>query len=112
MAKNPEEAAARFAKLASQLAEGSGQATALRQGFGTGSLFVGRKMFAVLDGSGALVLKLPPTRVLQVIADGTGSGWHPGAGAPLKEYVAIPLAEQKRWLALAKESREYMRSKK
>jgi hypothetical protein len=111
MGEAPGEAAARFAKLAKQLAEVTGQSTAHREGFGTGSLFVGRKMFAVLDKSGALILKLPAERVAQLIKEGHGSGWHPGTGKPLKEYISLPAAEQRRWLALAKESREFMRTK-
>jgi hypothetical protein len=79
---------------------------------GTGSLFVGRKMFGVLDESGALVLKLPPARVQELIASGAGAGWHPGKGSPLKEYVAIGFDRQSRWLPLAKEAREYMASKR
>ena len=42
-------------------------------------------MFAVLDASGALVLKLPPPRVQELIAAGVGAPWHPGTGAPRRE---------------------------
>jgi hypothetical protein len=108
----PTAARARFAKLAEDLADGDDSKLAFRAGFGTGSLFVGRKMFAVLDETGALVLKLPPARVAALIATGAGAPWHPGTGTPLKEYVSIPFAPQARWLGLAKESRDYMRSKK
>jgi hypothetical protein len=69
-------------------------------------------MFAVLDQSGALVLKLSPDRVQALIASGVGSPWHPGHGKPLKEYVSIGVAEQSEWLKLAKEAREYMGSKR
>jgi hypothetical protein len=110
MSEAPGDAAVRSAKLAKELAEGTGQSTAHREGFGTGSLFVGRKMFAVLDESCGLILKLPAERVAQLITEGHGSGWHPGTGKPLKEYISIPVSEQRRWLALAKESREFMRS--
>jgi hypothetical protein len=111
MAKIPEAALARFAKLAKQLGEGDGAKPPYRAGFGTGSLFVGKKMFAVLDESGALVLKLPPTRVQELISTGVGKGWHPGTGKPLKEYVSVAIGNQAKWLGLARESREYMASK-
>ncbi|MCI4317221.1 MAG: MmcQ/YjbR family DNA-binding protein, partial [Thermoplasmata archaeon] len=107
----PEAALARFAKLAKQLADGDGSKLPYRDGFGTGSLFVGRKMFGVLDESGALVLKLPPSRVQELIATGVGKGWHPGTGKPLKEYVSVAVGHQAKWLGLARESREYMASK-
>jgi hypothetical protein len=75
-------------------------------------LFVGRKMFGVLDATGALVLKLPPVRVQALIARGVGVPWHPGTGTPLKECVAIDFEAEAKWLPLAKESREFMAGKK
>jgi hypothetical protein len=68
-------------------------------------------MFGLLDDSGALVLKLSPARVQELIEAGVGAPWHPGRGKPLKEYVAIGIARQARWLGLAREAREYMGSK-
>ncbi len=111
MSDAPAPAQARFARLAEQIAGESGKGSPHREGFGTGSLFVGKKMFGVLDASGALVLKLPPARVQELIAAGSGTPWHPGTGKPLKEYVAIPLAGSSKWLPLAKESRAYMAGK-
>ncbi|MCI4330942.1 MAG: hypothetical protein L3K19_03745 [Thermoplasmata archaeon] len=110
MSSIPERSVTRYAKLAAQLTGGKSGESPLRAGFGPGAMFVGRKMFGVLDESGALVIKLPPARVQELIAKGVGAPWHPGAGAPLKEYIAIGFDKQARWLGLAKESREYMRS--
>jgi hypothetical protein len=101
----------RFAQLADQFAASDGAASPYRRGFGTGSLFVGKKMFAVLDVSGALVLKLPAPRVQELIAAGVGAPWHPGTGKPLKEYVAIPVERHAKWFRLAKESRAFMASR-
>jgi hypothetical protein len=110
LATAPADSVARFAKLASQLAEGDESKLSHREGFGTHSLFIGKKMFAVLDESGALVVKLPAARVVERIADGTGYGWHPGTGKPLKEYLAFGMDQQAKWLRLAKEAREFMRA--
>jgi hypothetical protein len=112
MGNDPNPSAARFAALAKKLAEGDPRGNPHRDGFGTGSLFVGKKMFGVLDETGALVLKLPPERVQELIEAGAGAPWHPGTGKPLKEYVAIAAERHMKWLALAKESRAYMASKK
>jgi hypothetical protein len=112
MTKGDPAANAKFARLAKQLAQRSGAGSPHRDGFGTGSLFVGRKMFGLLNDSGALVLKLPPTRVQELIAGGVGAPWHPGTGKPLKEYVAIGVDREADWLRLAKEAREYMGSKR
>ncbi len=102
----------RFARLATQLAEGDDAKRPFRDGMGTSSLFIGKKMFGLLDGTGALVLKLPPTRVQELIAAKTGAGWQPGSGAPRKEYVTIGFECQAEWLGLARESRAYMGSKR
>jgi hypothetical protein len=111
MAEIPEAARKRFAKLADDLGGVPGRASPHLEGFGTGSMFVGRKMFAVLDPSGSLVIKLPPTRVAELIDGGVGAPWHPGGGTPLKEYISIPASRARRWLPLARESREYMARK-
>jgi len=108
MAKASQAALRRFAKLA----EGEEGKVAFRAGFGTGAMFVGQKMFAVLDASGALVVKLPAERVQELIASGVGAPWHPGTGRPLKEYVAVGVAHQGKWLGLAKDARTYMSSKR
>jgi hypothetical protein len=110
-ASAPEPALERFARLAKEMAEGDGAISAHRKGFGTRSMFVGRKMFAVLDRTGELVLKLPPERVQVLIAGKTGRGWSPGTGAPLREYIAIPFTQQKQWPELAREARAYMGEK-
>ena len=104
----PSASVARFAKLVRELSDDPKGGGTLREGFGTGSLFVGRKMYALLGDDGALVVKLPPPRVAALIAEGVGAPWHPGTGRPLKEYVAIGLSRQRRWKALAIEARAYM----
>ena len=74
-------------------------------------MFVGRRMFALLDTSGALVIKLSPERVGEQVQRKQGYRWHPGTGKPLQEYVAIPYARRAAWLPWARESRAYMSSK-
>lgn len=111
VAEISDEARARFEKLAGRLAKGDGSHSPHREGMGSGSLFVGRKMFGVLDESGGIVLKLPPVRVQELIASGVGAGWHPGTGKPLKEYVLVGVGHEAKWLSLAKESRTYMATK-
>lgn len=107
----PEPARKLFTEIAEEIAAAEGAGSAHRKGFGTGSMFVGRKMFAVLDTTGDLVIKLPPERVKELIAAKSGRPWHPGNGVPLKEYVAVSYAQRKRWSALAREARTYMESK-
>ncbi|MCI4317335.1 MAG: MmcQ/YjbR family DNA-binding protein [Thermoplasmata archaeon] len=110
-AQAPDNARERIARLAEEMAAGDGEISAHRKGFGTRSMFVGRKMFAVLDRTGEIVLKLPPERVKELIDSNTGRGWSPGSGSPLKEYLAIPFARQKEWPKFAREARAYMGGK-
>jgi hypothetical protein len=112
MGPDPKAAQARFEKLAKRQAGPVGESSPRRAGFGTGSLFVGRKMFGLRDARGALALKLAPDPVHILTSEGTGSGWHPGTGKPLKEYVAIGPAHEAKWLGLAQESREYVLRKR
>jgi hypothetical protein len=112
MSKNGSTPEELFAKLARQMAGGDGAPLPHREGKGTGSMFVGKKMFAVLDKSGALVLKLPPARVQELIAAAVGAPWHPGTGKPLKEYIAVAADQHAKWLSLAREAREFMAAKR
>jgi hypothetical protein len=111
MGKIPDAAQARFDQLVDQLGNDDGTTGPRRKGFGSHSMFVGRKMFALLGSDGALVVKLPPVRVAELIATGVGAPWHPGTGSPLKEYVAVGFDQQRKWPALAKEARAFMASK-
>jgi hypothetical protein len=99
----------RFGQLAEELATADSGISSLRKGFGSRSMFVGRKMFAVFDArTGELVVKLPADHAETLISTGVGRGWHPGKGAPLREYVAIPFGKAQKWAALAKEARQFM----
>jgi len=111
MAEIPPRARKRFEKLALELSSGDSRKLPYREGMGTGSFFVGKKMFGVLGEDGSLILKLDPVRVAQLITEGVGRGWHPGSGKPLREYVAISLSQEPRWLGLARESRAFMAGK-
>jgi hypothetical protein len=101
-----------FARLARQLAGSDEGQLPHREGKGTGSLFAGKKMFAILDKTGSLVLKLSPAKVQELIAAGVGVPWHPGTGKPLKEYVSVSVESHAKWLDLAMEAREFMSSKR
>ncbi len=112
-ASDPLDAARKkFAAIAEALAKEDAKISGLRKGFGTRSMFLGRKMFAVLDKSGDLVVKLAPERVERLIASKVGRPWHPGTGVPLKEYLAVPRAKIRQWEALVREARDHMGAKK
>jgi hypothetical protein len=68
------------------------------------------KVFAMHVGED-LVVKLPPKRVAELIEVGIAVPNVVG-GRPMKEWANLRPPTQKKWLALAKESLDYVRSKR
>jgi uncharacterized protein (TIGR02453 family) len=65
------------------------------------------RFFASLDRrTGALLVKLPPDRVRQVIADGHGEPFAP-AGRVFREWVAVPRPDRRRWRSLLVEAQSH-----
>ncbi|WP_085970007.1 MmcQ/YjbR family DNA-binding protein [Beutenbergia cavernae] len=77
--------------------------------FGMGTLRVDRRIFAMLHDD-ALVLKLPASRVAELVGDGVGTSFgSANRGKPLREWVTItdPTAD---WEALAEEAYAFVRA--
>jgi hypothetical protein len=68
------------------------------------------KVFAMHVGED-LVIKLPPVRVAELIESGTAAPNLVG-GRPMKEWANLRAASEKEWLALTKESLDYVREKR
>jgi hypothetical protein len=66
-------------------------------------LRVGAEFLALVDYKGSgLVVKLPKTRVAELIESGVGQPFAP-AGRVFKEWLSIPQPDRRRWLALLRE---------
>ena len=78
--------------------------------FNANSLKSNNKMFANFS-HGALVVKLPPKRVDELVADGAGERQDVGTG-PLKEWLVVAASNPDRWLPLAREAIAYVGSKR
>ena len=78
-----------FERLVATFADRDGVAVGAGRGFGSGTLQVGGRIFAMSSDAG-LVLKLPRTRVAELVAAGDGQPCDAGKGRPLKEWVVIP----------------------
>ena len=107
---DPEKA---FAKLVKALttADASVQAPkAARREFGSNALKVKGRIFAMLV-RGSLVLKLPRTRVTELIDSGLGGPFDAGKGKPMKEWLTV-LATERTWLALAREALAFVTGQK
>jgi hypothetical protein len=77
--------------------------------FGESALRVDGRIFAMLSG-GRLVLKLPRGRVAELIESGAGGTYDAGKGRPMKEWISLEPEHQERWLELATEALEFVRS--
>jgi len=74
-----------------------------RRGFGATGLTVHGRIFAMLTRD-QLVVKLPRTRVLALIADGTGSPFTAGKTSPMKEWLTVDGVDEATWVRLAREA--------
>ena len=71
---------------------------------------VRNKVFAMHVGND-LVIKLPPKRVAELIESGIAIPNVVG-GRPMKEWANLRPATETKWLALTKESLDYVRTKR
>jgi len=77
------------------------------KGFGSGSLKINGKIFAMLSSKNQLVVKLPASRVAELIDAGQGIRFDPGHGRLMKEWLAVTAAPLE-WVTLAKEARDFV----
>jgi len=59
-----------------------------RPGFGSSALKINNSIFAMLVGD-RVVVKLPRTRVTELIESGVGEPFDAGKGKPMKEWVGL-----------------------
>ncbi len=85
----------------------------VEQGTGFGAmpgLRVGRKIFAMLC-RGELVVKLPRTRVDQLVAVGTAARFDPrGDRRPMKEWASVTVDHADDWNQLTREALDFVRA--
>ncbi len=100
----------RFADLVEVLTREAGASYEHKgRGFGSGTLKVNGKIFALLSSRGQLVVKLPRRRVDELRDSGVGERFDPGHGRLQKEWLAV--AGEDGWDALAREALAYVRGK-
>jgi hypothetical protein len=77
--------------------------------FGSAALRVHGRIFAMVS-RGRLVLKLPPSRVAELIGSGAGQTYDAGKGRPMKEWISLDPERQTGWLDLASEALQFVAS--
>lgn len=78
------------------------------KGFGSTSLKVGGKIFALFSSRREFVVKLPRRRVDELIASGDGHQFDPGHGRLMKEWLALRPGSSLDWTRLANEALAYV----
>lgn len=74
------------------------------KGFGSTSLKVKGKIFALFSSRGEFVVKLPLRRVDELIAAGKGRRFDPGHGRLMKQWLAVRSNSPEDWIRLANEA--------
>ena len=72
-------------------------------GFGRSALRYQGRIFAMLV-RGRLVLKLPASRVSEMVAAGAGDHFDANKGTPMKEWLSLDPQSAEPWLPLAHEA--------
>jgi hypothetical protein len=77
-------------------------------GFGRSEgLRIESKIYAMLV-NGELVVKLPKTRVDELVESGVALRFEPGTGRVMKEWLSVPPSSSRRWKALVRESKAFV----
>jgi hypothetical protein len=97
-----------FASLVEALAGRDGVQLADGRGFGSGTLQVRGRIFAMASG-GRVILKLPAARVSELISSGAGDAFDAGRGRPMREWIALSGGPAKPSLELAREALAFVR---
>jgi TfoX/Sxy family transcriptional regulator of competence genes len=77
-----------------------------KRGFGADALQVNGRIFGMVT-RGRLVLKLPASRVAELVAAGDGTPFDAGKGRPMKEWVVLS-SGNRTWQSLAEEARAFV----
>ncbi len=76
--------------------------------FGSNSLRVNDKIFAMVAARGRFVVKLPERRVDEIIASGRGEPFDPTGQRRMKQWVAMAPGTAREWIALADEAMTFV----
>lgn len=107
MAERQTDAGEHFGRIAEALSREPGVTVAEGRGFGSGTLQVNGRIFAMVS-RGRFVVKLPRARVDTLIASGTDLPFNAGKGRPMKEWVVIAEHAADQWTELADQARQFV----
>jgi hypothetical protein len=99
----------RFSEVVAAFATYRDVACESKKGFGTDSLKVNGKIFAMMASKGQFVVKLSAPRVTELVGDRFGEPFEPRPGRPMKEWLSITCA-QVNWVELAREAYRFVKN--
>ena len=110
MADPENETGTRFAAIVETLARRPGVTHAKYNSrlFGSSTLKVHDKIFAMVSSSGEFVVKLPKARVDELVLAGAGERFDANRGRPMKEWLVVRSESAEEWLELAREALEFV----
>lgn len=82
-----------------------------KKGFGSSALQVDGKIFAMLTSAKVLVVKLPRSRVDELVAAGKGQPFDPGHGRLMKEWLAFGEVSAADWMQCTLEALRFVGSR-
>jgi hypothetical protein len=82
-----------------------------RKGFGFGTLKVNGKIFAMMSSKRQFVVKLPKSRVDELVNRDKGQRFEPGHGRIMKEWFVVGRGKAN-WVELAKEAYDFVKQGK
>ena len=100
----------RFAAVVAALAGKRDVTRESRKGFGSGALKVNGKIFAMMAAKGEFVVKIPKTRVDELVSQGVGKRFEPGPGRVMKEWLALT-GRPELWIEIATEAYRFVRAR-
>jgi hypothetical protein len=78
------------------------------KGFGSNALEVDGRIFAMLSSHGELVLKLPATRVSELVREARGVHFTAGRKRPMREWLVVTSGSPTSAVELAREACRYV----
>jgi len=99
-----------FAQVVAALARNRDVTRESRKGFGSGALKVNGKIFAMMAAKGEFVVKIPKTRVDELVGLRVGKRFEPGPGRVMKEWLALK-GRQELWIELANEAYRFVQAR-
>jgi|SRR5581483_3102444 len=103
----PSEGKQKFARVVKRFSREPDVTVGEGSGFGSGTLKVNGKIFAMLSSGAQFVVKLPKRRVDELVASGKGIRFEPRPAKAMKEWLAVT-ADGIDWAELAIEARDFV----